>query len=65
MTWFTRTLYRDVGVSLSEPEAMFESVASTIRAMEIERGMPEEQWSHPRFHLGERMKRWLDRRFLR
>lgn len=65
MTWFTRALYKDVGLSLDHPQALFDAVNSAVRTMETENGFTESQWSHPQFHLGERIGPWLEQRFPR
>jgi len=63
MTWFTRALYQTVGMSLTEPDAMFEQVQQQIRVWEEEQGMDESQWSYPQFHLGEDLRQWLSQQF--
>lgn len=60
MTWFSKALYKSVGLSLTEPDAMFEQVTEQIRLWEEEIGMDEESWSYPQFHLGDNLRQWLD-----
>ncbi|MFN3580728.1 MAG: C13 family peptidase [Pseudomonas sp.] len=64
MTWFTKALYQSVGLSLTEPEAMFEQITQQIRVWEEEIGMEEERWSYPQFHLGEELRLWLEQHLL-
>ncbi|TGN40659.1 hypothetical protein E5Q11_10455 [Marinobacter confluentis] len=59
MTWFTKAVYQSVGLSLSEPDAMFEQVTRQIRSWEEDIGMDEESWSYPQVYLGEGMRQWL------
>lgn len=59
MTWFTKAVYQSVGLSLTDPEAMFEQVKEQIRTWEEEIGMEEERWSYPQSHLGEGLRKWL------
>ncbi len=62
MTWFTKAVYQNVGLSLTDPDAMFEQVDQQIRTWEEELGMDEDNWSHPQFHLGESLRQWLSQR---
>ncbi|MGP4846039.1 C13 family peptidase [Marinobacter sp. 1Y8] len=59
MTWFTKALYQSVGLSLSDPDAMFEHINQQIRTWEEDIGMKEKRWSYPQHHLGENMRQWL------
>ncbi|AZT84857.1 hypothetical protein EHN06_15575 [Marinobacter sp. NP-4(2019)] len=59
MTWFTRAVYQSVGLSLTDPDTMFEQVSQQIRAWEEDIDMEEESWSFPQFHLGESLRQWL------
>lgn len=52
MTWFTKAVYRSVGLSLTDPDAMFEQISKQIRVWEKEIGMEEDDWSYPQYHLG-------------
>jgi hypothetical protein len=62
MTWFSKALYQDVGLSFGDPDAMFEQITQQIREWEEEIGMDEELWSYPQMHLGEDFRRWLAQR---
>lgn len=59
MTWFTKAVYQSVGLSLTDPDAMFEQINEQIRTWEEEIGMEEDRWSYPQFHLGESLRQWL------
>ncbi|MFL1454266.1 C13 family peptidase [Marinobacter sp. GN3S48] len=59
MTWFTKAVYQSVGLSLDDPEAMFEQVNTQIRTWEEEIGMEEENRSYPQSHLGDSLREWL------
>ena len=59
MTWFTKAVYQSVGLSLTDPERMFEQINTQIRDWEEEIGMAEDLWSYPQSHLGENMRQWL------
>ncbi len=59
MTWFTKAVYQSVGLSFTDPEAMFEQVKEQIRSWEEEIGMEEEHWSYPQSHLGESLREWI------
>lgn len=59
MTWFTKAVYKSVGLSLNDPAAMFDEVTSQIRSWEEEIDMEEERWSYPQIHVGEQLKPWL------
>jgi len=61
MTWFTKAVYQSVGLSVDDPDAMFEDINQQIRTWEEEIEMDEERWSYPQFHLGERLREWLGR----
>lgn len=52
MTWFTRAVYQSVGLSLTDPDAMFDQISKQIRVWEKEIGMEEGDWSYPQYHLG-------------
>ena len=60
MTWFTKAVYQSVGLSLTDPDAMFEQINDQIRTWEEEIGMEEERWSYPQHHLGDSLRQWLD-----
>ena len=60
MTWFSKALYQSVGLSLTEPDAMFEQITTQIRLWEEDIGMDEESWSYPQFHLGDNLRQWLE-----
>ncbi len=64
MTWFTKAVYQSVGLSLTDPDAMFEQINQRIRSWEEEADMEEERWSYPQYHLGESLRQWLGRRVL-
>lgn len=64
MTWFTKAVYQSVGLSLTDPDAMFEQVSEQIRTWEQEIGMEEESWSYPQSYLGENLRQWLSRKDL-
>ncbi|MDF0750953.1 caspase family protein [Marinobacter sp. 71-i] len=59
MTWFTKAVYQSVGLSLTDPDAMFEQINQQIRTWEEEIGMEEERWSYPQSHLGESLREWI------
>ncbi|SFR62642.1 Uncharacterized conserved protein [Marinobacter daqiaonensis] len=62
MTWFTKAVYQHVGLSLTDPEAMFGQVREQIRVWEEDIGMEEENWSYPQFHLDDDLRQWLSER---
>jgi len=62
MTWFTKAVYQSVGLSLTNPDAMFEQIDQRIRSWEEDAEMEEESWSYPQYHLGESLRQWLGRR---
>lgn len=62
MTWFTKAVYQEVGLSLDDPDAMFRQIEQQIRSWEQEIGMDEEAWSYPQVHLGDDMRHWLNQR---
>ena len=62
MTWFTKAVYQSVGLSLTDPDAMFEQISEQIRAWEEDIGMEEDNWSYPQYHLGEDLREWLRQR---
>lgn len=64
MTWFTKAVYRSVGLSLEDPKGMFDRISKQIRVWEKEIGMEEDNWSHPQYHLGENFQSWLERTML-
>ena len=59
MTWFTKAVYQSVGLSLADPDAMFENINQQIRTWEEEIGMEESNWSYPQSHVGENLREWL------
>ena len=59
MTWFTKAVYQSVGLSLTDPDAMFEQINQQIRTWEEEIGMEEERWSYPQSRLGESLREWI------
>lgn len=59
MTWFTKAVYQSVGLSLADPDAMFEDINQQIRTWEEEIGMEESNWSYPQSHVGENLREWL------
>jgi len=59
MTWFTKAVYQSVGLSLADPDAMFEDINQQIRTWEEEIGMEESNWSYPQSHVGENLRKWL------
>lgn len=59
MTWFTKAVYQSVGLSLTDPDAMFEQVDKQIRTWEKDIEMEEEDWSYPQSHLGAGLRQWL------
>lgn len=61
MTWFTKAVYQSVGLSLTEPDAMFEEVSEQIRTWEEDIGMEEQNWSYPQFHSGKHFRQWASR----
>lgn len=63
MTWFTKAVYQSVGLSLDDPDAMFEQINEQIRDWEEEIGMEEDRWSHPQHHVGDSLRQWLGRSF--
>ena len=60
MTWFTKAVYKAVGLSLDDPQGMFTRIGKQIRVWEKDIGMEEDEWSYPQFHLGEQLRLWLD-----
>jgi hypothetical protein len=59
MTWFTKAVYQEVGLSLDAPDAMFGQIEEKIRAWEEDIGMEEEELSYPQMFIGEGMRQWL------
>ncbi|MEP5980175.1 MAG: C13 family peptidase, partial [Marinobacter alexandrii] len=59
MTWFTKAVYQSVGLSLADPDAMFEDINQQIRTWEEEIGMGESNWSYPQSHVRENLREWL------
>ena len=59
MTWFTKALYQQGALSLSDPDGMFKQVNQLIRTWEKDIGMEKSSWSHPQFYLGSALRLWL------
>ncbi|MDX1457337.1 MAG: C13 family peptidase [Marinobacter sp.] len=60
MTWFTRAVYQSVGLSLTDPDSMFELVDEQIRVWEKDIEMEEGDWSYPQSYLGDSLRQWLE-----
>ena len=59
MTWFTKALYQQGALSLSDPDGMFKQVNQLIRSWEKDIGMEKSSWSHPQSYLGSDLRHWL------
>lgn len=53
MTWFTRAVYLDGALALSDIPAFSETVSSLIEGWEAEEGFENERRSEPQFHIGD------------